>query len=94
MEYRVSTFSPILFINCSLPIKVFTKRSVQNGFFDWTIIFIIHIILILVLFGLLILVLFETIILVLCVLENFILERKDQPPMPVDESWKSEFALD
>ena len=28
------------------------------------------------------------------VLENFILERKDQPPMPVDESWKSEFALD
>ena len=28
------------------------------------------------------------------VLENFILERKDQPPMPVDQSWKSEFALD
>jgi carbamoyltransferase len=28
------------------------------------------------------------------VLENFILDRKDQPPMPVDESWKSEFALD
>ena len=28
------------------------------------------------------------------VLENYILERKDQPPMPVDESWKSEFALD
>jgi carbamoyltransferase len=28
------------------------------------------------------------------VLENFILERSAQPPMPVDESWKSEFALD
>ena len=28
------------------------------------------------------------------VLENFILERDAQPPMPVDESWKSEFALD
>jgi carbamoyltransferase len=28
------------------------------------------------------------------VLENFILERAAQPPMPVDESWKSEFALD
>ncbi len=28
------------------------------------------------------------------VLENYILERRDQPPMPVDESWKSEFALD
>jgi carbamoyltransferase len=28
------------------------------------------------------------------VLENFILEREAQPPMPVDESWKSEFALD
>ncbi len=28
------------------------------------------------------------------VLENFILERDAQPAMPVDESWKSEFALD
>jgi carbamoyltransferase len=28
------------------------------------------------------------------VLENVILDRRDQPPMPVDESWKSEFALD
>ncbi len=28
------------------------------------------------------------------VLENFILEREAQPPMPVDESWKREFALD
>ena len=28
------------------------------------------------------------------VLENFILEREAQGPMPVDESWKSEFALD
>jgi carbamoyltransferase len=28
------------------------------------------------------------------VLENFVLERDAQPPMPVDESWKSEFALD
>ena len=28
------------------------------------------------------------------VLENFVLEREAQPPMPVDESWKSEFALD
>jgi carbamoyltransferase len=28
------------------------------------------------------------------VLENFILERSAQPPMPVDESWKSEFVLD
>jgi carbamoyltransferase len=28
------------------------------------------------------------------VLENFILEREAQPPMAVDESWKSEFALD
>jgi carbamoyltransferase len=28
------------------------------------------------------------------VLENVILKRVDQPPMPVDESWKSEFALD
>jgi carbamoyltransferase len=28
------------------------------------------------------------------VLENFILEREAQPPMPADESWKSEFALD
>jgi hypothetical protein len=28
------------------------------------------------------------------VLENFILERTAQAPMPVDESWKSEFALD
>jgi carbamoyltransferase len=28
------------------------------------------------------------------VLENFILERDAQPPMPVDESWQSEFALD
>jgi len=28
------------------------------------------------------------------VLENFILERHAQPPMAVDESWKSEFALD
>jgi carbamoyltransferase len=28
------------------------------------------------------------------VLENFILERAAQPPMPVDESWKAEFALD
>jgi carbamoyltransferase len=28
------------------------------------------------------------------VLENFILERSAQPPMPVDESWQSEFALD
>ena len=28
------------------------------------------------------------------VLENFIIERAAQGPMPVDESWKSEFALD
>ena len=28
------------------------------------------------------------------VLENFIIERSAQGPMPVDESWKSEFALD
>jgi carbamoyltransferase len=28
------------------------------------------------------------------VLENFIIERDRQGPMPVDESWKSEFALD
>jgi hypothetical protein len=28
------------------------------------------------------------------VLENFIIERSQQGPMPVDESWKSEFALD
>ncbi len=28
------------------------------------------------------------------VLENFIIERLAQGPMPVDESWKSEFALD
>jgi carbamoyltransferase len=28
------------------------------------------------------------------VLENLIVEREAQPPMPVDESWKSEFALD
>jgi len=28
------------------------------------------------------------------VLENFIIEREAQGPMPVDESWKSEFALD
>ncbi len=28
------------------------------------------------------------------VLENFILERSAQGPMPVDESWQSEFALD
>jgi carbamoyltransferase len=28
------------------------------------------------------------------VLENFILERSAQAPMPVDESWQSEFALD
>ena len=28
------------------------------------------------------------------VLENFILERAAQAPMPVDESWQSEFALD
>ena len=28
------------------------------------------------------------------VLENFVLERDAQPPMSVDESWKSEFALD
>ena len=28
------------------------------------------------------------------VLENVVLDRRDQPPMPVDESWKSEFALD
>jgi carbamoyltransferase len=28
------------------------------------------------------------------VLENFIIERSLQGPMPVDESWKSEFALD
>ena len=28
------------------------------------------------------------------VMENVILDRRDQPPMPVDESWKSEFALD
>jgi len=28
------------------------------------------------------------------VLENFIIERSAQPPMPVDESWKSEFVLD
>ena len=28
------------------------------------------------------------------VLENYILERREQPPMPVDDSWQSEFALD
>jgi carbamoyltransferase len=28
------------------------------------------------------------------VLENYILERRLQPPMPVDDSWQSEFALD
>jgi carbamoyltransferase len=28
------------------------------------------------------------------VLENFIIEREAQGPMPVDESWQSEFALD
>jgi len=28
------------------------------------------------------------------VLENYILERRHQPPMPVDDSWQSEFALD
>ena len=28
------------------------------------------------------------------VLENFIIERSQQGPMEVDESWKSEFALD
>ncbi len=30
----------------------------------------------------------------LLVLENFLLEKTAQPPMPQDESWKTEFALD
>ena len=28
------------------------------------------------------------------VLENFILERSEQASMPVDDSWREEFALD